>query len=212
MQVNSIVSHPKEITMRTLDFWFEYGSTYTYLTVARIRTLAQSHSVSVSYRPFLLLPLLVEQGMNQGPFLPYPRKIDYMWRDLARRAAEHGIPYAKPSLYPPHDVLTTARLGVLGAREGWCEQFTEKVFNLHWTENCIIGTEENIRAALEHIALDPASTIERARRPENKEALKSQTEEAMRLGLFGSPSFLVAGELFWGDDRLEQAIEWAKTH
>lgn len=198
--------------MRAFDFWFEYGSTYTYLTVARIRALAHSHGVAVSWKPFLLMPLMIEQGMNQGPFLPYPRKIDYMWRDLARRAAEHGIPYSKPSHYPPQEVLTSARLGVLGAREGWCEQFTEKVFALHWTENRIIGTEDNIRTALESIGQDPTSAIERARSTENKEELKSQTEEARRLGLFGSPTFVVAGELFWGDDRLEQAIAWAKSH
>ncbi len=198
--------------MSAIDFYFEYGSTYTYLTVARIRALANLQGVKIAWKPFLLMPLLAEQGMIQGPFLPYPRKIDYMWRDLARRAAEHGIPYSKPSLYPPKETLTCARLGVLGAREGWCEQFTENVFALHWTENRIIGTDDNLYAALESIGQVPANAIERARSPENKEALKSQTEEARRLGLFGSPSFVAAGELFWGDDRLEQALAWAKLN
>lgn len=198
--------------MHEVNFWFEYGSTYTYLTVARIRKLAQTQGVKVHWKPFLLMPLMLEQGMNQGPFLPYPRKIEYMWRDIERRAAEHGIPYSRPSLYPPEEVLTSARLGVLGCREGWGEQFTEKVFALHWTENRLIGTEDNIRTSLESVGQDPTQAIERARTSENKAALKAQTEEAKRLGLFGSPSFLVDGELFWGDDRLEPAFEWAKGH
>jgi 2-hydroxychromene-2-carboxylate isomerase len=116
--------------MGKIDFWFEYGSTYTYLTVARIHAAASRHGVEVRWRPFLLAPIMIEQGLTQGPFLPYPNKLRYMWRDLERRAASHGLPYRRPSHYPPNTLLT-ARVGMLAATQGWCREFTEHSFAMH---------------------------------------------------------------------------------
>ena len=195
--------------MAVLQFWYEFGSTYTWPAVARIGRAAQAAGVSVEWKPFLLMPLLISQGLDRGPFLPFPRKMAYMWRDLERRCAEHGIAYRKPSHYPPAEVLTSARLALLGAGEGWCQPFTEKAFELHWTEDVAIGTPENLQQALRHARQDPEAALVRARSDANKQALKAQTERAAALGLFGSPSFVVDGEVFWGDDRLEQALAWA---
>lgn len=198
--------------MSGVDFWFEFGSTYTYLTVGRLRRLADRAGVAITWKPFLLMPLMIEQGMTQGPFLPYPRKLDYMWRDLERRAVEHGIPYTRPSKYPPDEVLTSARLALLGSMEGWCSRFVEEAFRQHWTEDRLIGTPDNIADSLIAAGQEPAVAIAKAKSPEIKKRLKEQTEEAQRLGLFGSPSFVVGDELFWGDDRLEQALAWAESH
>lgn len=198
--------------MPTLEFWFEMGSTYTYLTVARIRKTAQANDVKVEWRPFLLAPIMVKAGMTEGPFLPYPRKLEYMWRDIERRALEHGIPYRRPQKYPPDEVLTSARIALLGSKEGWGSQFVENAFSLHWTQGTQIGTETNIRGALAAVGQDPEATIQRARSTEIKEALKAQTALAAAKGIFGSPTFMVGEEMFWGDDRLEQAMQWAKDH
>jgi 2-hydroxychromene-2-carboxylate isomerase len=195
--------------MRSIEFWFEYGSTYSYLTVGRLGKLAQAAGVEVNWKPFLLMPLMIKQGLTQGPFLPFPRKMAYMWRDIERRAAEHGLQYRRPSRYPPEEVLTTARVGCMASNEGWCQSFTEKSFELHWTRDIPIGSNENLHQSIRHAGHEPATEIERARRPETKEALKSQTEQAGKLGIFGSPTFLVGDEMFWGDDRVEQALAWA---
>jgi 2-hydroxychromene-2-carboxylate isomerase len=197
--------------MRELDFWFEYGSTYSYLSVARIGAIADAAGVTVRWRPFLLMPILIGEGLSQGPFLAFPRKTAYMWRDLERRAARHGLPYRKPSRYPPENVLLTARIGLLAERGGWCRAFTERTFALHWTEDRMIGSEDNIATVLALLGKDPAAVVAAAQTAENKAALKAQTEEASTLGLFGAPSFVVDGELFWGDDRLEEAIDWARS-
>lgn len=196
--------------MKLLEFWFEFASTYTYLTVARIRRRAEEAGVTVVWKPFMLMPLMFEQGMNLGPFLPYPKKLDYMWRDVERRAIEHGLPYARPSKYPPDEILTSARLALIGAEEGWCDSFAEEAFRLHWSQSILIGTEENLQRSLTAAGQDVATMLGRTKTPEVKEGLKAQTEEARQKGLFGSPSFFVDGELFWGDDRLEQAIAWAR--
>jgi len=104
--------------------------TYTYLSVARLGSIAQAYGIAVQWRPFLLMPIMTEQGMEKGPFLPYPAKLRYMWRDLERRARRYGISYRKPSVYPPNTLLT-ARIGRLAQGEGWCADFTTEVFRLH---------------------------------------------------------------------------------
>ena len=194
--------------MKQLEFWIEYGSTYTYLSVARIAALTAARGVSVSWQPFYLPPLLMEQGMVDGPFLPYPRKLEYMWHDLERRSARHGIAYLRPSTYPISSLLT-ARVACVAAVEGWCQQFTERVFALHWTNGVQIGSEENMSSALESLGRDSVAVVAQAQKPEIKDALKSQTMRARERKIFGAPSFIVGDELFWGDDRLEEAVEWA---
>ncbi len=196
--------------MSPIDFWIEYGSTYTYLSVARIGRLAAQAGIEIRWQPFFVMPIMVELGMTQGPFLPYPSKTNYMWRDIERRAAKHRIPYSRPSTYPVNS-LQTARVACIGAQEGWCQAFTERVFELHWTQNVLIGSEENLRGALHSVGQGPDEVIGRAQAQEVKDQLKSQTARAKSLGIFGAPSFTVGNELFWGDDRLEEAIEWART-
>lgn len=197
--------------MQTIDFWIEYGSTYTYLSVARMGALAAGAGVQVRWQPFFVMPIMAELGMTQGPFLPYPSKTAYMWRDIERRAIRHGIAYSRPSTYPVNSLLT-ARIACVAAEEGWCQAFTEGVFRLHWTRNMLIGTEENIGAVLAELGKPLDATLARAQSAAGKEALKQQTERAKALGIFGAPSFTVGEELFWGDDRLEEAIEWAQGH
>lgn len=197
--------------MQAIDFWIEYGSTYTYLTVARIGRLAADAGVEVRWQPFLVMPIMAELGLTQGPFLPYPSKTAYMWRDIERRANRHAVPYQRPSTYPVNSLLT-ARIACVAAEEGWCRAFTEGVFALHWTQNILIGSEENIARTLTALGQAPDAVIARAQTVPVKDRLKQQTERARSLGIFGAPSFTVGSELFWGDDRLEEAIEWARGH
>lgn len=193
--------------MKSLEFWFDYGSTYTYLSVARISRMAEAANVPVIWKPFFLGPILLEHGMKLGPFLHIPSKLNYMWRDLERRANIHQIPYQKPSTYPVNS-LTTARIGLIASAEGWCREFTEKTFSLHWTKDISIGTDENLRLSLSSLNKDFDFYMSRASSNEIKEKLKKQTEKARSWGIFGSPTFITGKELFWGDDRLEEALAW----
>lgn len=192
---------------KVLEFWFEFGSTYTYLTVARIGKLAESRGVSVEWKPFFLPAIMKKVGMDEGPFLPNPAKLEYMWRDVERRANRFNIVYVKPAVYPV-DSLLTCRIGYIASKEGWCESFTRAVFNLHWQKGIHIGTDENLSLALGSLGKDYRELVVSANEPRNKEALKVQTWQAWEMGIFGSPSFLVNEELFWGDDRLEEALDW----
>lgn len=138
-------------------------------------------------------------------------KLRYMWRDLERRAASLGIPYRQPTEYPVNSLLT-ARVALVAGRDGWCGAFTERVFALHWTKNRLIGSEDNLGTALRDLGQDPEHMVALAQSDENKAALKQQTVRAVERGIFGAPSFVIGDELFWGDDRLNEALDWAASH
>jgi 2-hydroxychromene-2-carboxylate isomerase len=198
------------MNQRNLEFWIGYGSTYSYLSVMRIGQAVAGKGITVDWKPFNIRTLMIEKGLPTGPFTPRPEKLAYMWRDLERRAQRRGLPYAKPPHYPV-DSQKTVRVAFLAAREGWCEDFSRAVFQMNFVAGRSIGGPGNLEAALAQIGRDPTRTIERAHEPDFEEGLAAQTRRAIDLGMFGSPNFRVGEELFWGDDRLEDAIEWCLT-
>ena len=193
--------------MRKIEFWLEYASTYSYLSVARIGRLADDAGLQIEWQPFWLYPVREELGLPP-PFPDGSPRERYMWRDLERRAKRLGLPYRRPEVYPFNSV-PIARIAFVGAREGWCREFTEAVFRLHWTQGLLMTGPENVMAALKTVGQDIEQVQALASSPEIKDAFKQQTRRALERGIFGSPSFLVGSELFWGDDRLEDAIALA---
>ena len=192
-----------------VEFWIGYGSTYTYLSVMRIDALAERAAVALVWKPFNIRALMVEKGLPKGPFVPRPDKLAYMWRDLERRAQRRGLPYARPPVYPV-DSQACVRVAFLAAQEGWCSAFSRRVFRMNFVEGRPIGGPGNLEAALEALGRDPAPTIRRAHATDIEDGLAEQTRRAIDIGVFGAPTFRVGDELFWGDDRLEDAIEWAR--
>lgn len=197
--------------MAGLDFWYEFGSTYSYLSVSRIEGVAGAAGVQLSWRPFLLGPIFKDQGWNDSPFNVYPAKGRYMWRDVERQCDKYGIPFTKPSRFP-RDGLLAARVACLATSEDWLPEFTRAVFHANFAEDREIGDPVEIRSILDALDQPGAELIEEAQSPENKERLRDQTKQAVDLGIFGAPSFVVDGELFWGDDRLEDALAWHRAY
>jgi 2-hydroxychromene-2-carboxylate isomerase len=193
-----------------LEFWFEFGSTYSYLSAARIEGLAAEVGVPVVWEPFLLGPIFAQQGWNDSPFNVYPAKGRYMWRDLERLCEGYGIPFARPSRFP-RDGLLAARVACLAKSEPWLPEFVRAVFRANFSEDREIGDAVEIREILDSLGRPGERLVEQARAPENKMFLREQTRQAGELGIFGAPSFVVGGELFWGNDRLEDALAWATS-
>lgn len=193
--------------MARIEFWLEYASTYSYLTVSRIGRLAAERGLHIDWQPFWLHPVREQQGLPP-PFPEGSRREQYMWRDLERRAKKLGLPYRRPAVYPFNSVAI-GRIAFIAAREGWCQAFTETAFRLHWTEGIAMTSEENLAASLASAGQDMARVRALAATAEIKEAFKQQADRALERGIFGAPSFVVDQELFWGDDRLEDAIECA---
>ena len=196
--------------MTKLEFWFDFGSTYSYVSAARIVGVAAG--VPVSWEPFLLGPIFEEQGWSDSPFNVYPAKGRYMWRDLERLCDGYGIPFARPTRFPRSGLLA-ARIACLpgAASEGWLPDFCLAVFRANFAEDREIGDPEEVLDILDSLGLPGRELVERAGTPENKLRLRDQTEKARELGIFGAPSFVVEEELFWGNDRLEDALKWARS-
>tara|TARA_R110002049_G_scaffold188722_1_gene357221 strand:+ start:1232 stop:1846 length:615 start_codon:yes stop_codon:yes gene_type:complete len=198
------------MSSRELEFWLGYGSTYSYLTVVRIEDVAKRAGVEVVWKPFNITVMMKEFNLPKGPFVGRPQKLEYMWRDLERRAQRHGIAYKKPLKYPV-DSQKTVRVGCLAANEGWCAPFSQRVFEMNFAEGKQIGEAGNLEQALIDLGKDPEKTFARAHQTDIEERLSADTRLAIDSGIFGSPSFRVGDELSWGDDRLEDALEWCVT-
>ena len=196
--------------MAALEFWYEFASTYSYPAAMRIETLAAREGVGLRWRPFLLGPLFKEHGWNDSPFNIYAAKGRYMWRDLTRICESEGLALKLPPVRFPQNGLKAARVALVGESEGWTPAFSRAVFAANYAGQKDISEDITLVAILDELGVDAGLALAAANAPENKEALKRQTEEAGSRGLFGAPSFTVGDELFWGNDRLEAALAWAK--
>jgi len=191
-----------------LNFWFEFASTYSYPAAMRIAPLAKSRGVAVRWRPFLLGPIFKAQGWDNSPFNLYPAKGRYMWRDLERICASLDLPFVQPAQFPQNTLLA-ARVAIAALSEDWGEDFCRALYRAEFGEGRDLAEPQTIAAVLTSLGRDAGAMMEQARDDAVKGALRAQTEEAQRIGIFGAPAFVTAdGELFWGNDRLEAALDW----
>lgn len=191
-----------------VEIWFEFASSYSYLAVMRVAEAARAAGVTLRWRPFLLGPVFLSLGWNDSPFNIYPPKGRYMWRDMARLAAKYDIPFQLPSQFPRNGLLA-ARVAVLGQDQPWIGDFARAAMRANFGEDRDIGQPDVIADLLNALDLPAEALITEAQTPANKQALRAQTEQAAALGIFGAPTFLVDGEMFWGNDRLDDALAWA---
>lgn len=189
-------------------FWFEFGSNYSYLSVMRIEALAAAAGVPLRWEPFLLGPIFRELGYRSSPFNEQKEKGEYVWRDMARRAARYGVPFSRPSVFPRRALLPM-RVALAGARQPWMGEYCRRIMQENWAHDREIDDAGVVLAALAGLVEDPAAVLAAAQAQDVKEALRAQTARARALGIFGAPTFIVEGEMFWGDDRLEDALAHA---
>ena len=194
--------------MAQVDFWYEFASTYSYPAAMRIEKLAAERGVTVAWRPFLLGPLFAEQGWRDSPFNIYPAKGRYMWRDMERVCGALGLPLRRPDPFPQNSLLA-ARVAL--ALEGESRAaFSRAVYRAEFAEGRPIGEPATLAAALNEIGVEPEAALARAQDGAVKERLKAECALAKSLGLPGAPCLVAEdGEVFWGNDRLEQGLDWA---
>jgi 2-hydroxychromene-2-carboxylate isomerase len=196
--------------MRKLEFWYDFASSYSYLTAVRIEALAKQAGVQVTYRPFLLGPIFKAQGWTTSPFNLFPAKGQYMVRDITRVASDRGLPFRMPEAFPANS-LHAARVALAGESDGWIAPFTRAVFEAEFADRRNIADPAVLTGVLDRLGVDATAALARSATPEIKDRLRAQTEAASKRGIFGAPTFLTEdGEMFWGDDRLDQAISWVR--
>jgi len=191
-----------------LEFWFEFGSCYSYLSVMRIEELARRSGVRIIWRPFLLGPIFKSFGWETSPFKLQKQKGAYVWRDMARLCAKYHLPWRQPSEFPRRALLPT-RLALLGVHSGWIVDFSRQVLRANFAEDRDIDNPRTMSEVLEVLQLPATKLLAAAQCEDNKRHLRDQTDTARQRGIFGAPTFLVGSEMFWGNDRLEDALSFS---
>lgn len=194
--------------MKDIDFWFSIGSTYSYLTIMRLDAVAEREGVRFNWRPFNVREMMIEQ--DNIPFAKKPAKAAYMWRDLERRCGKYGLTAALPAPYPLDFLALANQVALVGMEEGWGRHYVIETYKRWFQQGQMAGSEPNLSSSLVAVGQDPERVLRLAESDQTLAALEKATREAVALGLFGVPSFVVGAELFWGDDRLDDAISWAR--
>jgi 2-hydroxychromene-2-carboxylate isomerase len=193
-----------------LEFWFDFASTYSYVAAMRIEELCRSAGVALAWRPFLVGPIFARQGWNDSHFNLYPVRGAYMWRDLERLTKKFGLPWGRPSTFPRNATLA-ARVACAVAEEPWAGAFIRRCFVANFGDDRDIGVVSVVRDLLRELGRDGDAVLALARDDAHRGTLRANTECAVERGIFGAPDCIVAGELFWGEETLEDAIAWAQA-
>ena len=197
------------MNMPAIDFWYDFASPYSYVAAERIEGAARVAGVAVRWHPFLVGPIFDAQGWTTSPFNLYPAKGANMWRDVERICARYALLWRRPSMLP-RDGTLAARVALVGAGEGWIANFTRAVYRANFVEDRDLADPAAIADILARLGLASA-VLDRASSPEIGAKLHANAGEAVARGFHGAPTFIVEDELFWGSDRLDQALEWAKA-
>ena len=189
-----------------IEFWFDFASNYSYLSVMRIRRLAPG---GVVWRPFLLGPIFKDAGWNNSPFVLQKDKGAYVWQDMPRQCAKYGLPWRQPTDFPRNSMLA-ARVGILSENQPWMSDFCERVMLANFADDRDIASADCIADILSAFGQDADAILRDAQTDDNKARLRARTEQAKALHIFGAPTFMVGDAMFWGNDRLDDALAHAQ--
>jgi len=195
--------------VKEIDFYFSIGSTYTYLSVTRILDVEKNHQVKFNWKPFSVRAIMKE--MNN---IPFPKdkinKVNYMWRDIERRAENYGFFAKTPVPYPLSEFDLANQIAVYGLDEGWGVDYIRLTYKKWFEEGKEPAIDPSISEICEKLKINKDEIILKAKSKEIENKYLLNTSNARNNKIFGSPTFIVNKEIFWGDDRMEDAIKWSK--
>jgi 2-hydroxychromene-2-carboxylate isomerase len=192
-----------------LELWFDFASTYSYVAAMRAEQLCAEAGVGLVWRPFLLGPIFQARGYSTSPFATDPLRGNYMLRDLERLCQKHGLPWRKPTVFPQRSI-TVGRVACALLEHPKCGAFVRGAFTAEFGEGLDLNERSTLETVLRRLELDPHEWLARAESPDIKAQLRTFSDEAARRSVFGAPNLFVGDELFFGQDRLEDAIAWAR--
>ncbi len=192
-----------------LEFWFDFASSYSYVAAMQIEDLCRAADIPLIWKPFLLGPIFELQGLKDSPFNVYPRRGAYMWRDLERLAHKYHFPFRRPTHFPRSSTLA-ARVACILVDEPWCADYVRRVFVANFGDDEDISSREVLSEIIDGLGHPGASIIDDATSESKRGLLRANTSRAIELGMFGAPNCVVDGELFWGEEALDDAIDWAR--
>lgn len=196
---------------RELEFWFDFGSNYSYLSMMRIEEMAAERGVRIVWKPFLLGPVFKSLGRETSPFVLQKQKGEYVWRDMERQCAKYALPWTRPTTFPRRALLPL-RVALAGGQQAWVGAFCRSIMLLNFALDRDIDDAVAVGEVLDTLELPAASLIAAAQSDDIKQAMRVQTDTALARGIFGAPMFFIEGEMFWGNDRLEDALAHTPVH
>ena len=195
--------------MANIDFFFSIGSTYTYLSVTRILEVEKKNQVKFNWKPFSVRAIMKE--MNN---IPFPKdkfnKVNYMWRDIERRSEMYGFFAKTPVPYPLTEFDLANQIAILGLEKGWGIDYVRLTYKKWFQEGKEPAVDPSISEVCKELNIDKDEVISQANSKEIIDNYNLNTNSARDNKIFGSPSFVVKKEIFWGDDRMEDAVNWYK--
>jgi 2-hydroxychromene-2-carboxylate isomerase len=184
-----------------IEFYFDYGSPFSYLADARLPAIAGRTGAAIVYRPMLLGAVLKATG-NASP-MTVPAKARYMGRELERWAKDYGVPFERNPFPFLANTLRLMRGAMASRKLGVFDRYHPAVFSAAWGHPVDLGDDAAFRAVLLGAGIDPAELFRSIDDPGTKDELRQATELAVDRGVFGAPTFFVGDDMFWGNDRLD---------
>jgi len=207
-----VITEQQEIIVNpaAIEFWFDFGSNYSYLSVMRIEETASRLGVTIQWRPFLLGPIFKSFGWTTSPFVVQTWKTEYVWRDMERECRKYRLAWTRPTTFPRASLLP-ARVALIGAEKPWMGEFCRRIMQVNFVADRDIDSAACVSEVLAQLGLRAQEIIDDARDEANKLRLRNQTELARTKGIFGAPTFFVGEDMFWGNDRLDDALAYCRA-
>ena len=193
--------------IKPFEFYFDFASPYTYLAHKKIRKIEKENSVKIKYMPILLGGLLKSVGIKANVDIPVKAK--YMIKDCKLWAEKYGISF-RFNNYFPINTLNLMRCVLIAEKKKFSSVFINKIFDSIWKDGLNLNDSIIIEKLLKNLDLNPKAFLVEATEAKNKDELKKRTNDAIKKGIFGAPSFIVNNKMFWGQDRLEFVLYEAK--
>jgi 2-hydroxychromene-2-carboxylate isomerase len=189
---------------KVVEFFFDFGSPTSYLAWTQLPRIAQEHGAEIIWRPVLLGAIFKATG-NSSPVM-IPAKGRYMLNDMARFARRYGVPLVPNPFFPINTLqLMRGATGYLGTED--FPRYVKAIYEGIWTQRLNLGDAQQVATVLAQAGLDPARFEQLVNDESIKETLKINTDEAVKRGLFGVPTYFVGEEMFFGQDRLDFVAE-----
>ena len=189
--------------IKSFEFYFDFASPYTFIAHKEIRKIEKENSVKIKYMPMLLGGLLKLSGIKANADIPI--KARYMIKDCKLWAEKYKIAF-KFNNYFPINTLDLMRCVIVAEKKNFAQNFINKVFDAIWKDGINLNDDIIVEKLLKNLDINPKTFLMEAIDHKIKDELKKRTDDAYNKGIFGTPSFIVNNKIFWGQDRLEFAL------
>ena len=192
--------------IKSFDFYFDFVSPYSFLAHKEIRKIEKKNSIKVKYKPILLGGLHNLHGIKAPAFIP--AKAKHMIRDCKLIAEKNKIKF-KFNSYFPIKSLGLMRGVLIAEEDNYKNYYIDNIFNSIWQDGLNMNDENIIQKVLKNLNINPKTFLLRSTSSSIKDSLKKKTNEAYEKSIFGAPTFVSNNKIFWGQDRIEFALNEA---